>query len=261
METFSTGNMPPKTTYMICATPRSGSTLLCEALRNTGVAGNPDEYFGPMHVPRWSEQWQVANPTEYVGKVLKQGSTTNGVFGVKIMNLYWKHFMETLWQAADQYGVSDHQHISSTFLNMHYIWITRRNKIRQGVSWAKALQGIPWTWDKPEDFIPKKKLEFQFDVIDQFIEETVLHEAAWQEYFAENQIEPFVVVYEDFVRSYHHITLTILKYLNIPFPQDTLMHEPTLKQQADELSDEWVSLYQTQKEKEWKEKGWSRIGY
>ena len=31
--------------FLICSTPRSGSTLLCEALRNTGLAGRPEEYF------------------------------------------------------------------------------------------------------------------------------------------------------------------------------------------------------------------------
>src|SRR5215207_8545306 len=34
-----------KRSYLVCATPRSGSTLLCEALKSTGVAGVPAEYF------------------------------------------------------------------------------------------------------------------------------------------------------------------------------------------------------------------------
>ena len=32
-------------TYFVCATPRSGSTLLCKSLAETGVAGRPEEYF------------------------------------------------------------------------------------------------------------------------------------------------------------------------------------------------------------------------
>ena len=31
--------------YLVCATPRSGSTLLCHALAATGVAGRPEEFF------------------------------------------------------------------------------------------------------------------------------------------------------------------------------------------------------------------------
>ena len=35
----------PTRSYLVCATPRSGSTLLCEGLESTGVAGRPREYF------------------------------------------------------------------------------------------------------------------------------------------------------------------------------------------------------------------------
>src|SRR3712207_7978474 len=37
--------MVPKRSYLVCATPRSGSTLLCHLLEQTGVAGRPEEYF------------------------------------------------------------------------------------------------------------------------------------------------------------------------------------------------------------------------
>ena len=35
----------PERSYLVCATPRSGSTLVCRALSETGVAGRPEEYF------------------------------------------------------------------------------------------------------------------------------------------------------------------------------------------------------------------------
>ena len=35
----------PAHSYLVCATERSGSTLLCELLAGTGVAGRPEEYF------------------------------------------------------------------------------------------------------------------------------------------------------------------------------------------------------------------------
>ena len=37
--------MKPERSYLVCATPRSGSTLVCKALSETGVAGRPEEYF------------------------------------------------------------------------------------------------------------------------------------------------------------------------------------------------------------------------
>src|ERR1700749_1121749 len=48
--------------YLVCATPRSGSTLLCEMLRDTGLAGRPLEHFEVLRhssLPR--------RPHEYFG--------------------------------------------------------------------------------------------------------------------------------------------------------------------------------------------------
>ena len=39
------GRAEPVLSYLICATPRSGSTLLCAALDDTGIAGHPEEHF------------------------------------------------------------------------------------------------------------------------------------------------------------------------------------------------------------------------
>jgi len=35
----------PQLSYVICATQRTGSTVLCRALSATGVAGHLEEYF------------------------------------------------------------------------------------------------------------------------------------------------------------------------------------------------------------------------
>ena len=70
--------------YLICATPRSGSSLLCEALRNTGLAGKPDEYFGPMHVERWNERWQTPSKIAYLEKAISYSTGETNVIGIDI---------------------------------------------------------------------------------------------------------------------------------------------------------------------------------
>jgi LPS sulfotransferase NodH len=45
--------------YLVCATQRSGSTLLCELLKGTEVAGVPDEFFEALcatGLPRQARQ-------------------------------------------------------------------------------------------------------------------------------------------------------------------------------------------------------------
>jgi hypothetical protein len=37
--------MQPTLSYLDCGTPRSGTSLLCATLKNTGIAGNPGKYF------------------------------------------------------------------------------------------------------------------------------------------------------------------------------------------------------------------------
>jgi trehalose 2-sulfotransferase len=93
--------------YLICATPRSGSSLLCEALRNTGLAGNPDEYFGPMHVERWNERWQTHSEIEYLEKAISYSKGATNVISMKIMRVYWRNFLGYLYLAKGSAGLTE----------------------------------------------------------------------------------------------------------------------------------------------------------
>ena len=59
--------MTPESSYLVCATPRSGSTLVCQALKDTGVAGTPGG------VLRGAPAQRQASPP---GGVLQRASTT-----------------------------------------------------------------------------------------------------------------------------------------------------------------------------------------
>jgi LPS sulfotransferase NodH len=47
--------------YLICATPRTGSSLLCGLLESTGVAGHPESYFRQPDEQAWAAQWGIAS--------------------------------------------------------------------------------------------------------------------------------------------------------------------------------------------------------
>jgi LPS sulfotransferase NodH len=81
--------------YLVCASPRSGTELLCRGLAATGVAGRPREYFlaeDPAKLPDW-RFWEegpyaaghdVSDRESYLTLVYRLGSTPNGMFGAKI---------------------------------------------------------------------------------------------------------------------------------------------------------------------------------
>jgi trehalose 2-sulfotransferase len=232
----------PVVSYFICATPRSGSTLLCEALRNTGLAGNPDEYFGSMHVDRWRITWNIDSDQLYIQKVLQYGSGWNGVWGAKLMRLYWQEFVSQLQAVSDAANLSEIELLDKFFPERKYIFITRRNKVRQAVSWLKFIQGTAWYWEQKE---PQKldTLEYKPDVIDAFLQQTAKHESAWLEFFAQTETELFIVVYEDFVKAYEETAVAILDYLGVDYPHPLTFAERKMQKQADTLSDEWVQKY------------------
>src|SRR6185437_14862628 len=74
--------------YVVCCSPRSGSTLLCEGLAATGRAGMPDELFDLRSdiTAYWSERCGATTRPEYFDKVVVATRTRNGVFGTK---LHW----------------------------------------------------------------------------------------------------------------------------------------------------------------------------
>lgn len=273
--------MQPIISCLICATPRSGSTLLCEALINTGVAGRPEEYFealvetGRPRQPkdyfknlenpekilellgdysriddqpvRWSPS-ELPSYADYLAKVFEEGTTPNGVFGAKVMWGYFSDFISHLRQIPEYREMVAPDLLRTIFPNLHYIRVTRRDKVRQAVSLWKAIQ--TWTWKADESALPggeasysHKELIFNFEAIDHLLLRINTQEAAWQQYFDFSEVQPFTVVYEELSSAYEETALKILQYLHIPIPENLSFTEKRLKRQADVLSEEWVQRY------------------
>src|SRR5262245_3958505 len=92
--------------YVICSTPRSGSNLLCDALRSTGIAGTPDEYFNSRYRDFFLERWSqppTVSQAQFLELALAAGTSSNGIFAVKIQ---WPHLAErgvhTMYEPARQ---------------------------------------------------------------------------------------------------------------------------------------------------------------
>jgi LPS sulfotransferase NodH len=132
--------MLPNITYLICATNRSGSSLVCEALKNTGIAGYPEEYFWRGDELFWTERWGVSSFEDYLKKAIEQGTSSNGVFGAKIMWGYFHDFIDKLKQLPGYQKTDLPALLPEFFPNLHYIHITRQDKVRQAISFWRAIQ-------------------------------------------------------------------------------------------------------------------------
>lgn len=69
--------------YVICFTPRSGSSRLTDILTHTGTLGTPGEFFNPAFIPDIAQTFSARNLTDYVDLVLRLRNT-DGIFGCEI---------------------------------------------------------------------------------------------------------------------------------------------------------------------------------
>lgn len=247
--------MWPHTSYMICATPRSGSSLLSEALKNTGLVGIPDEYFLSQNRRLWQKTWNSPTFSAYMAEVLRRGTSPNGVFGTKMMWGYFGQFRKEMQYNPGKHYRTVHEELDSVFPKLSYIWIRRRDKVRQAVSHARARQTNIWA--VTDEAVPGtiRKPVFSFLQLHFMVCELEAHDAAWQRYFAIHDISPYIVFYEDFVEHYEETILNIMGYLHIPISEEIQFAPRRLQKQADAESEEWVQRYHALK----KQKGFHQM--
>jgi LPS sulfotransferase NodH len=242
----------PQTTYIISATPRSGSSLLGEGLRNTFLAGRPEEYFNKKSEQIWRMKWGITSSANYFRWLTDHGTSPNGVFGMKIMweqMEYCVHFLRQLRQYQNS-EMSPPDLISCVFRNLFYIWMTRRDKIRQAVSDDIAIQTGNYAWTGVHKPSGQSKPTFNYNRIDFLYHRILVAEDAWQRYFNDAGVTPFKVVYEEFIATYDETVGAILDYLRIPVPANHIVAPRKLKKMADATNEEWVQRYKELKTRE-----------
>jgi LPS sulfotransferase NodH len=171
--------MKPDRSYLVCATPRSGSTLVCHALEETDVAGRPEEYFEALRHsgrPRRPEEyflgvedqsirdhlgersvgsdphprsplWSRAAYDRYLDWAFETGTTENGVFGAKLMWGYFGEFVSLLRNIPAYRDVPLAELLPTVFPDLTFVRVVRANKVRQAVSLWKAVQTATWRED------------------------------------------------------------------------------------------------------------------
>ena len=145
----------PAVSYLVCASQRSGTTMLCRALADIGTAGRPEEYFlavDEVAQPGW-RCWEhgpygMANGArsreEYLEIVYRLGSTPNGIFGAKLMwnNVPWA--VAKFKEVPRFSGLDRAEVFHAAFPGLRIVNITRRDRLRQavdGLAWRRMASG------------------------------------------------------------------------------------------------------------------------
>jgi len=250
----------PTLSYTVWFSQRTGSTLLCRALEDTGVAGKPNEWLNLPPKADALAHYQVATPEALQKKLWELGSTPNGVFGLKF-SFSEPHVSDLLATLrAFPGGTADltrGEVWGNAFPNGKHVFMTRRNKVRLAVSWWKAIQSEEW--HRQGGAAPTAKdVEdaYNFDAINHLYAESVMREAGMQAFFTEAGIVPMTVVYEDFVARYEGTVRDILDKLDLKLPEGYAFGAPKLEPLADDISEAWVQRFREERQAGWTNRGW-----
>jgi len=240
----------PASSYIIASVQRSGTHLLCSILRSTGVAGSPDEFFLSKAGEAWESRWGAPSRHGYIERVLRDNTGANGVFGAVVMWSYFERMLQMLQELPEHNSFTGADILGELLNRPKYIWLRRRNRVEQAVSWDMACQTGVWAQRVGFNSQPETTLKFDFKAVDEWCNRIAEHEASWANYFRESSIEPLVLYYEDVVASHHRAAERVLEFLGLAVPHGIEILAPAVEKQANEISHQWAASYRKLKRKQ-----------
>lgn len=211
--------------YAICTAPRSGSNLLCQYLTSTGILGRPLEYFNWQGRRSSEDAAYPIEPSDQCRMILTRGATENGVYGVK---LFW-------YQHTDTSALLDW---TRALPNLSYIYLERRDRLAQAISWARALQTSQYRSTQ----LRRAEPVYDADAIRLRLYELDREYAHWASFFAQRGLAPLTFAYEDFIGDPQPAVDAVARLLGMP-PSPIAPEQINLAIQRDALSEEWRARF------------------
>ncbi|MCY3623158.1 MAG: Stf0 family sulfotransferase [Gammaproteobacteria bacterium] len=239
--------------YLICATPRTGSTLLCGLLASTKVAGRPESYFRELDEQLWAHRWNLVRSSvgvvlhsEFVQAALAAGRTDNGVFAARIMWGTLDHLFDVLGSVHPAPAGGDFDLLNRAFGHTRFVHLYRDDVLAQAVSWHRAEQTNVWhRTDQAESKQPEQEPRFDFDEIRKLVRTIEEHNSAWRAWFASVGTQPHTVRYEDLGADPVGVTGEILDFLGLKLPPGHRI-KARHRRLADELNAQWIDRYRAE---------------
>ena len=237
--------------YVICATPRSGTTLLCDLLTDVGKAGKPDSFFRRQSIYWWADYLGVPSTEwdektifdqSYLKAVIKEGTNGTDMFGMRLM---WEH-VAYLSDVLDQYYPdlsSDYARIQAAFGPVQFLHLSRDDKVAQAVSRVKAEQTGLWhvhsSGAERERLAPASEAQFDSQRLIEQLEEYQQQDESWERWFQQQGIKPVCISYEQLSADPQATLKIVLSAIGL---NPSIVHNIKLKTKklSDDTSEQWV---------------------
>lgn len=228
---------PAGRSYLIAATPRTGSWLLCDCLLQTGRAGRPAEYGTEQDEATWRTVYGCASHAAYLARLPELLATPNGVRGLKAMP--WQ-FEALVADAGRHTGLGrDPARTLRAFLgDFVVIRLHREDRIRQAVSWVRAQRTARWfrlAGSAPvaggEGDYCRADIERALALVDDM-------ERSWAASLRTLPVEVLRLSYEELDRDLLAALGGVAAFLHLAGPLGEI--RPRLRRLSDGVSDEWT---------------------
>jgi len=216
--------MASASSYIICATPRSGTTLLCDLLAQTGVTGRPNSYYRSQNVLDWANEWGVPAPhapgdpyfeRAYLDAVLRVGAAGTGMFGLRLM---WgtmpemRQRLQTVYAAPNDAALFD-----QAFGPVRYLHLKRLDAVAQAISRLRAEQSGLWhraaDGSERERAAPAAPEVYDQALLTSLAEEAAHDNASWDAWFSAQGVDPLRITYEQLAAAPQATLALVLKGL------------------------------------------------
>jgi LPS sulfotransferase NodH len=212
---------------IIAFVPRSGSNYLCDMMCRVGGFGAPLEFYYPYDFQERIAFWDAkTNPFEHVDK--NKITTEISWF----MEVLIRGGLKCTWDSHEQMLVEVGELLDR--VKVQYIYLRRRDKLRQAISWYRADENQQWTSkdqkSKPDPPYNEAEIRQRLDYIE-------LDEKRWGEFFQDK--EHLELFYEDLN---YGVLDTVEAFTGLKRDRDRYL-DSDYKVLRDELTEEWVRRY------------------
>jgi LPS sulfotransferase NodH len=230
-DAFASNRPKSRINYVICMLPRSGSSMFCSILEKTGLLGYPDEYLNPRGVIQmYAAKYSPSTFRDYFDVLRRERSTSNGVFGMKVI-------------IDDLKPVIDSSMIKELMGPVQFIFLERQDLVLQAVSSVNAKQTGIWHRDAsgaPYRSVATGDARFDEQAIIAEIDQLTQMRTNWERFFLIHSISPTRLVYEKLLENINEAVTQVAQAVGVTLTTPTDMSMSATSKLADHRSYEWA---------------------